>query len=421
METKNVNLYLYNSKKTVDSIFNALYNDIDKPMTASQFNRCISSIQPVIKDGHNNLLPGKDLQNYYAENAFYFPLDFIVSYNKLYVTQNFSDDKSIQIGDEITSINGETAITIFNKLVSLQVRDGDNLLYPEYLSEFYFRSFYGFYFGFPKEHQLELTKANGAMVSITLHGLKLNVIQDRRKLISTPRYDETHFTKGISWDIKNENKYAILNIRTWSNDLLKLKYHQKFKSELQKFIEELKQNPPQNLIIDLRGNQGGDGLNGILLLQHLLNKPFNYFTSVKAYNKKMETIDVARLLTKTYKPKNYVYTGNVYVLTNAGSFSNSAIFAKLIQHYNRGKIAGSETGGDGILLSGGAGYYVAPNTKLNLLKVTNQMITTVETENTGRGVKPDIEINPSLSDILENNDVVLEQLIKIISIEKQLH
>jgi len=66
------------------------------------------------------------------------------------------------------------------------------------------------------------------------------------------------------------------------------------------------------------------------------------------------------------------------------------------------------------VLSGGAGYFEAPNTAVNLLKVTNQMITGNGQVNREGSVKPDIAIEPGLPEILNNDDVVLKRLVDMI-------
>ncbi len=150
----NPNLYLYSSKEKVDSVFDLCYNGIVVPMTVNQFYTHITSIQPVIKDGHNYLLPSVELQNYYSSNAVYLPLNYTQYEGKLYITQNLSDDTTLQVGDEIKSINGEKAIDAYNFLISHQVRDGYNLNYSKYLAEKFFRSYYVFLFGIEESYHL---------------------------------------------------------------------------------------------------------------------------------------------------------------------------------------------------------------------------------------------------------------------------
>jgi hypothetical protein len=383
-------------------------------MTATEFYFHISAMQPYVKDGHNYLLPSEALQKEYAAHALYFPLNFIEYGGQIYITQNFSDNSNLQTGDEILTINGEKAMDVFNQLVAHQVRDGDDLLYPKYISQTYFRSYYGFLFGFPPVYKLEIMKAGAKKINVNINALPLAEIKQKRKSVANPRYDRTNFDTAISWKIHTAQSYALLQIRTWSNDILRSDYGERFKTSIDAFMEALKAAEPQNLLIDLRGNQGGDGGNGIYLLRYLLDKPFIYFYSVKAYNNNMQIKDAAPALTKTNYPMDYVFKGHVYVLTDGGSFSNSAIFASLIQFYKRGKIVGGETGGNGVVLSGGAGYFEAPNTGVNLLKITNQMITGNGQVNREGSVKPDISIEPGLTDILNNDDVVLKKLVEMI-------
>ena len=186
METKNVNLYLYTAKKTIDSVFDALYTGINHPMTATEFYFYITAMQPYVNDGHNYLLPSKALQKEYAEQALYFPLNFIEYGGKIYIIQNFSDNNNLQTGDEILTINGEKAIDVFNQLVAHQVRDGDDLLYPKYISQTYFRSYYGFLFGFPPVYKLELIKGGTQKIYVSINALPLAEIKQRRNPLPAP-------------------------------------------------------------------------------------------------------------------------------------------------------------------------------------------------------------------------------------------
>jgi C-terminal processing protease CtpA/Prc len=115
-----------------------------------------------------------------------------------------------------------------------------------------------------------------------------------------------------------------------------------------------------------------------------------------------------------HQPYQNAFNGKVFVLVNEGSFSNSSIFSEAFKKYNRGKLIGTETGGCSTL-SGGDGYFTCPNTRINLLKVTHRMITTKTHIKNGQGVIPDLIIEPTLEQILNNDDIVLKRTIEICS------
>jgi hypothetical protein len=418
LEHNHPNLYLYNTPKVVDAMFDNMYEGIDRAMTGTEFYRYITAMQPTIQDGHNYLLPSAKIQAFHAEHSLYFPLNFTVFNEKLYITQNFSTDTTLQIGDEIAAIDDESAISVFRFLVNHQVRDGHNLSYPQWISQTYFRSYYGFLFGFKAQYKLQIKTSTGTIRTLQIDALPLPTILKKRKATTPLRYDRIDYEKGVYWEMNKDQNYALLTLKTWSNDLMKTEYYQDFKEEINDFIQVLQESSAQNLIIDLRGNQGGDGPNGIHLLRYLLTNRFNYFFSVKKLNRKGKLKNTAPLLTATYKRRPYVFRGDIYVLTNGGSFSNSGIFAAVIQNKKRGKIVGTETGGNAVLLTGGERYYVLPHTQINVLKATHQMAITDPVTNTGAGVQPDIVIQPELNDILQNNDIVLKKVIALIGEKK---
>jgi Peptidase family S41 len=414
MEKYNTNLYLYTDKTTLDNKFKDLYTGIDKPMTAPEFYCYISSIQPTVKDGHNYMLPSQELQNYYASNSLYFPIDFTEYKDRLFITQNFSNDNSINVKDEILSINGIKADSIYKLLENRHPRDGNNKLYAKYVTLTYFRSYYGFMFGFCKSFDLELKSPNGLTTNKTIEALPLSIIRSRRNAVINKRYDRINHEKGIEWTIDKERKFAYLFISHWTTKQMKKDYNLSFKKEFKMFFQDVKILGVENIIVDLRGNQGGNGENGIEFLKHIMNVPFKYINQVQKFNRKGVLVNASRPLTKVHQPYQNAFNGKVFVLVNEGSFSNSSIFSEAFKKYNRGKLIGTETGGCSTL-SGGDGYFTCPNTRINLLKVTHRMITTKTHIKNGQGVIPDLIIEPTLEQILNNDDIVLKRTIEICS------
>src|SRR5690606_22823927 len=220
------NLCLYTPKPVMDSVFQALDAGLKVPMDARAFYRYVNTIQPWIRDGHNFILPSIATQAWYPAHACYFPLDLAKLDDRIYITRNLSDESGPQAGDEILSINGQSAAEVFDELVRHQVRDGNNLHYPAFLSAAFFRSFYGFMHGFPDAHAVDIAHRSGERKLYTLKALPLDTLSARRARITRSFNQHLYSPKGISWRLDPETRLAILDIRSWSNDLLKDNYGQ---------------------------------------------------------------------------------------------------------------------------------------------------------------------------------------------------
>lgn len=414
MEANNANLYLYSSKATVDSFFEKLYEGITGPMNTTEFYGYITPINAVIKDGHNYMLPDSKDRDKSRLTDLFFPFNFTVADNRFFITMNLSYDSTIKAGDELLSINGKSAAAVFDYLLERTMRDGYNLAYPRYIISTYFRSYYAFSFGYPEKFNLTFRTSKGDTITKNIDAVPYTYLKKLRSEKYADRFDRTEFEKAIFWHTDTIHNYCLLTIKNWNTKVLRTEYNQHISAEIDAFAGDLKRTQPKNLIIDLRGNQGGDAENGIHLLQYLLDEPFQYLISVKKYTASGDLVNDAGRLTKTWQPDSYHYAGKVYVLTDGGSFSNSAIFANLIKRSGRGTLVGEETGGNGIILSGGDGYYELPHTHINILKITNQFIAADLSENKGRGVVPNIVINPAPVAIIENKDEVLNYVIGLL-------
>ncbi len=111
--------------------------------------------------------------------------------------------------------------------------------------------------------------------------------------------------------------------------------------EVQKAFLELKENNPQSLVLDLRGNPGG------LLMESV--KIVNFF--VPKGVEIVSTRGKVKQWDKTYKAMvNPIDTTiRIAVLTNRGSASASEIVAGAIQDLDRGVVVGTRTFGKGLV------------------------------------------------------------------------
>jgi C-terminal processing protease CtpA/Prc len=233
---------------------------------------------------------------------------------------------------------------------------------------------------------------------------------------------------------------AIFKIKNFSKGGYKIAYKEIF--------ELLRKTDTKNLILDLRGNPGGR-LNEIHELYSYLSTDStyqlieeskvtsktsllqaDYLSSIPkvlyVFSIPTYPIYASILLLKTRKDENGEYRfkmksskekprngnyfkGKVYVLINGGSFSASCTIASKLKENKEIIFVGEETGGafNGTV-AGRTSSYELPNSKLPTRLWIMNVAATNKTEQKGRGIFPDVEIKPTIQDILSKNDPEVE-------------
>ena len=136
------------------------------------------------------------------------------------------------------------------------------------------------------------------------------------------------------------------------------------KKKIDGIFEEIKSKKSQDLIIDIRGNGGGNSAMGDFIFSYLYGKKFSSFSKGRtklsrdvqsSYCKDNETLGRADLegLTVTFisgeeknmtKP-NAFFSGRSFLLVGNSTFSAAVTFTTLFRDYGVGNILGYETGG----------------------------------------------------------------------------
>lgn len=401
LEKKHANLYLYTDKNTFNHFFDSLYAAINRPMTALEFYALITPLSSVVKNGHSYVLPGEKSREYYNKHELFTPLQIKWIDNKMYVGMNCSSDTTLKDSVQITAINGVAAEDIFATLLTRQVRDGNNTTYPTWILNNYFREYYSYVFGHPAAFNISYINADNATATTSLQALPKDSIKYYQRTKYAPS-QETN-SKGISLVFNNTT--ATLTIKTFDNDNLKEIYNQNFKTEIGVCFTQIKEKNAPRLILDLRDNQGGDPKNGILLLSHLLNHPF-------------EMIHKGPVSAGIFQPADEPYTRTLYVLVNGGSFSNTGMVSACLAANNRGIFIGEETGGNQYILSGDAFTYTLPHTKIEYEIATTTYQLNDKVKTAGHGVIPAYTVTPDMQDIITQKDVVREFAEKLIASQK---
>lgn len=251
------------------------------------------------------------------------------------------------------------------------------------------------------------------------------------------------YDRSITFPAKEDSTIAVLTIKNFTNGNSTKGYPYIFDS-----IQKLK---IQHLILDLRDNGGGSVRQGNHLYAHLtktqnpvienitkVNSKFslakNRLSVFKKFNPYTYTFGILSpivfsivdaIKTKKYADGNYYYkismkpkkvqnpyTNNLYVMTNGGSYSMTAILSASLQGEKRAIFVGEETGGDyNGTAAGTTQCEKLTHSKLNLCFGLMSIKPNTQRSQIGRGVMPDISIPQSFEDVMMKKDYQLETLI----------
>lgn len=417
LEKYHPNLYLYSSKQTVDSVFDYLYQSIDTAMTDLHFYSHLSRLLPVIKDGHNMILPGKASVNYYNKNTGFLPYDLFSIGEKLFSTRNCSPDNFIKDGTEIFSINGIASKEIIETLLSRQLRDGYNETYPRWLINTYFRGYFSFIYGHPSQFSIVYKEINFEKKNLT-NAMPLDSIRYYRKKNYPASITTDGPSKGVSLMIHNEIAAATVTIKSFANAAFKKKYRQSYGKEIRKYFKIIRENNIQHLIIDIRGNQGGNPVYVRKLLTRLLSHRFTMAMQAGKVKNPQAAEWTKRNKKKyfpwyaigSFHPKRNPFAGKLYVLIDGGAYSAAGQLSSVIEKYNRGIFIGEETGGNKAIIGG---YFISqkkvlPHTRIEISPARLYTFYREPGTNDGHGIFPSHTIVPTIVDIIEEKDQVKE-------------
>lgn len=430
LESLQPGLYLYTSKDSLDKIFNAMENSLSEPLTSIEFYRRIAPLNRILRNLHTRFWPSAEHEKATETDLPRFPLDIYWHRGHMYVLRNHSANESITPGMEVMSINGESAASVFQKILDCRVRDGFNETYPVAQASRNFSYYYAQLIGTPEVFRLELTRPDGTNDLIEVQAVTGTAIHASRLEKYNHKYAQ-HSEDWDAWIAKKEKPLrfemkghvAVLTVRTFYFPILE-ENGQSYEEFFKKSFAEIRRNQTKNLIIDLRNNHGGSDPVGMALMSHLHDTTFYYYkrrsTFVKPNTKFVKKGDSYEIKGKgvwtgKVKPAKEVYKGAVYVLMNGYSVSATGEFIGHLKNVGRAVFIGEEAGGNPVTFTGGESMAIdLPHSRITGTIPLQWVEMNVRPENTGHGVIPDYHVQPSITDILGERDIEMELVMNLI-------
>lgn len=440
LETNHPGLYWYTPKDSINFFFNQTLLSLQDSLTEFEFRKKVSWVISKIRCGHTAVRSSKAYAKFYRRKRVpYFPLSLKAWNDSMVVVNNaWRNDSILKRGAIITGINGFSNSQLLDSMFQLTGTDGYADNFKQQLISFNFPFYYRSAFGADSQYVIHYVDSLKQPATRVIRNYVPKADSSKKSLEPYPRLTKKERRKYERFANRNMTEdtglhTAILNINTFSEGHLKYFFRKSFR--------KIKEDEIKNVVIDLRENSGGDILSSIRLIQYLADRPFRIADTIAAinrsfpYKKYMKPWFIYWLAMHVtgrkysdgrihfrffeqhyFKPKKrHHFNGNVYVITGGFTFSASSLVAGALKGQKNVTLVGEETGG---------GYYgnsamhlpvvILPHSKLRVVLPLYRMVLDKDRPKNGRGVFPDVEVNPSSSAIKQGIDPKMEKVRELI-------
>jgi len=394
------------------SVLTEFAKTVDQPFTHLTFYKEVAPIGNLLNDEHTMVFPSEhDVLRIYEPGVSLFPFDVEFIDNKLYVVRNLSDESDIRPGMEIISINALLVEDLRPTIMTYYSGTTDEQKL-QYAQENFREALY-LIFGFSDNYELAIDVS-------ALGGINNYLVSGRQ--FSKPEMEGFHY-KVIAPDT------VLFTYNAFEDE------NNEFTHFLQEMFSTIQQQGIQNLIIDIRHNQGGASSFGDEILAYLFIEPYTQFSHVEVtiseevksdfigyvpafirwfptqyFHPMLKPLwmgDVGEIATITFDPavptdNKLRFAGDVYLLIGPGTMSSASLFAATMQKYDIATLIGKEAGGYATLYGNIIDAHF-PNTGLKVW-----MPTSVIYGNSSGPIVPDHIVTQIVPDLSQERDTVLE-------------
>ena len=407
LQQKIPNWQVYHSANAWERRFGTVKAKLKSPLTTLEWYQQLNYVLEAVHEGHLTIGQMDDVfYTGFATGQFkVLPLIVRGVGTQVYVWTNLSDNAVLKQGDELLSINGRSIDEVRRQIFDHTLADG----YIESSKQLFFQEeFAARYFWFVEvadSFVLEYRpwgQAQSKTVTIAaLTHLEMAEWMVKRKL---PRPNRLMGLEAL-FSCSFHDETAILTLRNFNTDNW-ADYDKTPASFYAQVFKRLRKNNIKNLIIDLRGNKGGskDFVDAFLPYLWLESRQGTYRTL--SYNNGYSIESILPNRNPLY------FKGQIYILTDGKTYSTAALLAQYAVQYAGAISIGTETGSrlEGFA-AGGHDVVTLPNSKISInlpnAWVKNRLLHTPSLAN--RGLLPYYKVEPTIDDLLKDQDVVLQK------------
>lgn len=427
-------LFLNTEKSNFDKEYKRIHDSIREPMSYLQANRLFQPFVALARFSHCKVdFPSAAFEKWYREGGHFFPFDITFAGDRMLVTANWSGNRDISPGDEILAINGKSIEQVLNEL--LVYISGENVYAKRTMLEISsLMDYYWYAFGEFGAGTVRIKKPTGQVADLLVNGIDLAQYSGLAKSVKQVTFMREGREFRFIGDIAYLRPGIFLNAS--SSDISKQEAFEagEFLDFMETAFTEIAQEKSENLILDLRGNDGGDNSFSDPMIAYFADKPFQIASNfrvrtsqiTKEFWKDIHIPSLAEMKNqimtlengerfeaklKRTEPRDDLlgFRGKVFVLIDRFSFSNAAVVAAIIQDYNFGFLIGEETS---YVPSSCAAIHTfeLPHTQMGVV-FPKACSTRPNGDPSMRGVIPDLEVS---DDVFTEEDEVLDRALELI-------
>ena len=391
LEENHCCLYEYSSKPKLDSLFEAHYDQIRDSMHLEDFFRILAPLTAEIGCMHTaTWMPGYFFSSR-AESMFPLKVRLIEGY--LVVTGSYNDSVEVPRGSIILAINNEPVNSILEQLRAITSADAGNPWFVDAQLTKRFSMFYASCYGIPEQYEV-LYALPGRKTSETKRVTPATIEAVRNSVFA-------HFSSPpLKLELMEEQSTALMTVETFI-------YYDKvdyFRNFMDSSFLLIREKGIKNLILDLRGNSGGDPFCAVILLSYLENKPVPYFA--RPYGR---YADLARPVPVA---ENH-FTGNLLTLLDGSCGSTNGHFCALLKYNRIGRFVGTPGGATYKCNAGRNTEFRLDSTRMIITLGRETFEAAVEGMDKRAPLMPDIMVKETYFSFLENRDLILERALKV--------
>ncbi len=391
LQISSYDLFLNTTKADYDRAFEQVMNSITGPMTYLEISRLFEPFVSLAGFTHcTSYFPSEAYKQFHENGGRFIPFEISFWEGKVLLSANWSDNGQVEAGDEILAINETGIHQLLEEIYAYQ--QGESQYAKRTLLETgSFKRNWWYVFGEFPSGTLRIKKPGGEEITTEVEGLTLEQLQERTQAGGAPSFMKSGRTFEFIGDVAYLRPGVFLNAESHDISTHEAFNNEEFLDFIDSAFIEIASKKPQYLILDLRGNYGGDNSFSDPMIAYFADKPFQIASKfsvrtsqvTKSFWKDVDMPELADMKHKimtledgtrfeielgTTQPRtdDLAFKGEVITLVDRFSFSNATAVAAIVQDYEFGVLVGEETA-DTPSSCGAIHTFELPNTNMGVI------------------------------------------------------